>query len=469
MNKKNIFVFASIMISVSVLVVSPAIEAGKGKYIIMSAKKLAKLTWDASAPLRKGSIEAIKGVVEGKGEDWAKASVKYILSAGVASAESSERDGSVTVVTGSENDLDESTKYVQDMPPSTDELSERDGSVTVVTGPENDLDESTKYVQDMPLSTDESSERDGSDTAVSSPEKGLGELTQVRTAKGVQSKTFSTKANLVAFSVLTTPKSSSIKVMNIKPKYRQGMELVPGSYDVMVSAEGFRSKRLWVNVSANTNTFKISLSPQSEKVPFIVQTAPSSAMVKIMNIERRYEDNIELSPGLYDIQVSAEGYRTRRVWLEVDEKYNAVQVTLTKKGGLACNPTFERVGHPDSNQYNQKLKITQFLPNVFLDELYFSYAESVDEANTWAAIRSGIGDNYAYFDLIQPTHLSMDEIKRNVRVEINDDRHVSIYAGMEVAPNGVKLIEYVELPKEVRLDGGDREMQEAFCFRIAKL
>lgn len=44
----------------------------------------------------------------------------------------------------------------------------------------------------------------------------------------------------------------------------------------------------------------------------VIETTPSDALVRIMNISPPYEEGMELEPGVYDIEVSKEGYVTER-------------------------------------------------------------------------------------------------------------------------------------------------------------
>ena len=48
----------------------------------------------------------------------------------------------------------------------------------------------------------------------------------------------------------TEPKDARIKILNIGPKFFQGIELKPGDYRVEVSAEGYEAQKIWVSLSA---------------------------------------------------------------------------------------------------------------------------------------------------------------------------------------------------------------------------
>lgn len=46
--------------------------------------------------------------------------------------------------------------------------------------------------------------------------------------------------------IRATPSDSRIRIMNINPRYRPGIELEPGQYDILVDRKGYHAKRQWV-------------------------------------------------------------------------------------------------------------------------------------------------------------------------------------------------------------------------------
>jgi len=50
--------------------------------------------------------------------------------------------------------------------------------------------------------------------------------------------------------VETVPENSQVRILNIKPKFSQGLELEPGSYHVEVAAEGYETERRWIDLLA---------------------------------------------------------------------------------------------------------------------------------------------------------------------------------------------------------------------------
>jgi len=50
--------------------------------------------------------------------------------------------------------------------------------------------------------------------------------------------------------VETEPKGARVRILNIKPKFQQGIELEPGSYHVEVSASDYATQNVWIILSA---------------------------------------------------------------------------------------------------------------------------------------------------------------------------------------------------------------------------
>lgn len=48
------------------------------------------------------------------------------------------------------------------------------------------------------------------------------------------------------FVITAHPMDAKIMIMNIKPKYKKGMVLPKGKYDIKVSQHGYKSERIWV-------------------------------------------------------------------------------------------------------------------------------------------------------------------------------------------------------------------------------
>jgi formylglycine-generating enzyme required for sulfatase activity len=111
--------------------------------------------------------------------------------------------------------------------------------------------------------------------------------------------------------VKTVPKDATVKILNIRPKFSQGMKLEPGYYHVEVSAQGYKTERRYIDLEAgNEEPFRFEL----EKVfgRLYVDVVPGNAVVKILNNDKVFQQGMELNPGIYHVQVSSQGYKTRK-------------------------------------------------------------------------------------------------------------------------------------------------------------
>jgi hypothetical protein len=63
----------------------------------------------------------------------------------------------------------------------------------------------------------------------------------------------------IAMTIETHPADAQVRVMNIKPRYRPGIQLAPGRYDIAVSAPGFQPQRRWVKLDGSNNRFTFIL------------------------------------------------------------------------------------------------------------------------------------------------------------------------------------------------------------------
>ena len=76
-------------------------------------------------------------------------------------------------------------------------------------------------------------------------------------------KADSWKANLY---IDTDPKNAEVRILNIRPKFFQGMELVPGKYHVEVSASDYQTRKIWIELNGGEDKdIKIYLLPIAVK------------------------------------------------------------------------------------------------------------------------------------------------------------------------------------------------------------
>ena len=68
--------------------------------------------------------------------------------------------------------------------------------------------------------------------------------------------------------------------------------------------------------------------PAPKNYSLTVNSTPSSAKVRILNIKPRYHRGMLLSPGAYHIEVSAAGHEPKRLWLRIKSANRRVAVSL---------------------------------------------------------------------------------------------------------------------------------------------
>ena len=68
-----------------------------------------------------------------------------------------------------------------------------------------------------------------------------------------------------SLSIISFPKHSRIRILNIKPKYNNGMKLKKGKYNIEVSAKGYETSRKWIDLTKN-NYFSFYLKKKNLSV-----------------------------------------------------------------------------------------------------------------------------------------------------------------------------------------------------------
>ncbi len=64
--------------------------------------------------------------------------------------------------------------------------------------------------------------------------------------------------------IRTAPEGARIRILNIKPKFKQGMLLTPGPYQIEVSADGYETRNIWITMEPQAEVnLGISLKKRS--------------------------------------------------------------------------------------------------------------------------------------------------------------------------------------------------------------
>ncbi|MCB9480296.1 MAG: caspase family protein [Desulfobacteraceae bacterium] len=101
-------------------------------------------------------------------------------------------------------------------------------------------------------------------------------------------------------------------------------------YDSLNELRNFVVENASGGVVADSGRGSKNIKVDSAQYNLKVVTNPPDATVKIMNISPKYDENLDLSPGMYDLKVDFPGYETFRQWVEIKNSDELINVNLSK-------------------------------------------------------------------------------------------------------------------------------------------
>ena len=148
-----------------------------------------------------------------------------------------------------------------------------------------------------------------------------------------------------ALTVDVSPSEARVRIMNIKPKYHDGILLKPDNYHLRVDKNGFETWDKWITMEKQEQSITVSLlsvneevneevadstqeSTKGERYALTVDVSPSGARVRIMNIDPKYHDGILLKPGNYHLRVDKRGFKTWDKWITMEKQEQSITVSL---------------------------------------------------------------------------------------------------------------------------------------------
>lgn len=88
----------------------------------------------------------------------------------------------------------------------------------------------------------------------------------------------------------TEPDNARIRILNIGPRYYQGIELAPGQYNIEVAASGYETKKQWIKVSAGEDKYiDVYLVKTAVSAPTDVKVRSGSLFEEIESYTRESE------------------------------------------------------------------------------------------------------------------------------------------------------------------------------------
>lgn len=257
----------------------------------------------------------------------------------------------------------------------------------------------------------------------------------------------------VAVTIRPSVIDANIKILNIKPKYKDNIKLVPGRYEFLVTKPGYNSQRFWLTLKSSNNKLHYDVNLNKIRKSLTISSSVKDVKIKILNINKKYKDNINLNPGSYQISVEKAGYRSQRFWIEINKEsksYIHYDVELHKRGitpaYCEANMTTYSYGTAFSSE-GQLVQLQLLIENASVPEIYLSLAEmQTDFTNFQRVIDSKLSEDYAYYKLIQASAVSEQQIKSNASIEIDPDRNIQHTWALEKQGNSVLFILQAKIP-----------------------
>jgi hypothetical protein len=126
--------------------------------------------------------------------------------------------------------------------------------------------------------------------------------------------------------VRVAPGDSTIMFDNSTLKYRPGMELAPGRYDLVITRNGYKPARRLVTISTGDVVLDVTLDPNKYKLT--VRAEPADSSITLANSPEEYQPGMALALGRYEVLVTHDGYKPVRRWVTIYDADVSLDVAL---------------------------------------------------------------------------------------------------------------------------------------------
>ena len=139
-----------------------------------------------------------------------------------------------------------------------------------------------------------------------------------------------------ALTVRSEPADARVRLLNVPLTYQPGMQLSPGEYQVEVTHPGYVTHTGPVRIEDHDATLNVAL--RKALYALTIEPQPADAQVRLAGNAPPYRPGVALEPGEYPVEVSREGYVTRRFPVRVVDGEVRVPVVLEKQPPVASAP-----------------------------------------------------------------------------------------------------------------------------------
>ena len=131
-----------------------------------------------------------------------------------------------------------------------------------------------------------------------------------------------------ALTVKTDPADASVRLTNDSLTYQPGMRLPTADYELEVSKSGYLPHKEAVQIGDQDVNLTVVL--EKARYGLTVRSEPADAQVRLIGNAATYRPGVALTPGDYQIEVSRDGYVSRKVTARIVDGDLSVPVTLEK-------------------------------------------------------------------------------------------------------------------------------------------
>lgn len=156
---------------------------------------------------------------------------------------------------------------------------------------------------------------------------------------------------------------------------------------------------------------------KAEKFQLNIDVEPQDALIRILNIKPKYQPNMALLPGAYEIEVSKPGYATKTQWLTISDKNLSVPVQLAENIPAKLEPKQQLVENGAANENTQVAMVKVAEPEVV--------SKSIDANNTVKVAQKPIVVQETAGEQIQLSQLKEEIDRLKQKLESNQKKAVS--------------------------------------------
>jgi hypothetical protein len=144
--------------------------------------------------------------------------------------------------------------------------------------------------------------------------------------KKKQAAAISPKSSTSKLFVDALPEPSTIRILNIGPKFYQGMVLEPGRYHVEVSYPGYETRKSWIRLKAGENkNIKISLDPSK---PSAISASKPGKTIQTKSKTTNWPEPAKKT--YYTVLLSEDFSNNSRKWPVANDEKKEFRVTYGK-------------------------------------------------------------------------------------------------------------------------------------------